>query len=168
MDQMKDFFTRSKWSKVDLFAAVAATGFLIWAVSPKLFPASQFIQLHEVRFGDSGVGETIPQHADRTVYQHTGRAYYEVDVLSANTGFRECYAKRHVPYAVNKRAVLPDRPEITGKSLKWWAYSDDGECQRWKSHAGRFYVKTRHCWKRFWWARTSCNPWHISKPFEVS
>ena len=48
---MKDLFTRSKWSKVDLFAAVAATGFLIWAVSPKLFPASQFIQLHEVRLG---------------------------------------------------------------------------------------------------------------------
>lgn len=163
---VKEYVTRSTWSHVDILMAGLAVIIVLWANTPSYFPASQFIDLHLVEVEDGYIDQPIPLEAENTIHMATENAFYEVDVIDADTGIRACFARRTVPYGSSETVVLGVR-RLIEKTLRWWAYSDDGECQRWQPWPGEFYVKTRHCWNRYWWSRTACSDWLDSNVFTL-
>lgn len=158
---MKSFLFRARWSPADRIAALAVVMVAVWSSTSMLFPARIWIQIDRVHVADTVAGVDPAIEVDRVLYRSTDYGRYEVVVRDATNHQSECVAKRAVPYTATANGP------IFGKTLKWWAYSEDGECAQWPVPQGHYYSETRHCWRAFWWARESCNPWFRSNVFTV-
>lgn len=164
---VKDFIRRNRFDQIDfamaLFAAIGA----LWWASAFIWPASEFTQIYSVEVADTKAGQDPVTVIKRGIYQSTDRARYEVDIVSVDDGVRVCFAARSVPYETSD---ADDGQGALVRSLSWWAYSADRECEKWITGAapGRYFVRSRHCWRRHWWAREACNPWHKSLPFKLT
>lgn len=160
---MKDFLTRSRWSNWDRVMLALSGLVLLWALTPYVWPASSWIEVIDVRVADTVAGEDPEVEVHRVVYRSTDHGRYVVAVRHAETHQLECVAARAVPY--NSRV---GGDPIIGKTLKWWAYAEDGECLRWPVPPGVYYMTTKHCWRRFWWTREACNERNFSNVFRVA
>lgn len=158
-----EFWTRPEWDRRDWFATVILLGVFIWWISPVLFPTSQAYRLESVRIDDSVQGEQIGLVAVRQVRKDTFLKY-QVDVREVETNLPMCFAERWRLYEKPAGGGV-----VLSKTLEWWAWSEDGDCVKWIPQAapGSYIARTRHCWKRFAWARLVCNPWTPSNIFQI-
>lgn len=138
---MRDFLTRPRWRIADYAALIASVLLSLWLASPYLFPASGWIELHRIEVSDAVSGEMIPVSVSRTLHRGTEFGRYEVAVYDYPSRRPVCHARRAVPYRADA-TISPD----TLVALKWWAYSEDGECERWTPEPGQYFMTTRHCW----------------------
>lgn len=160
---MRDFFSRPYWSVYDYVALGAFCFATFWVATPYIFPANQWIDLQKVEIADGTEGVAPDIRVTRLLFLGTSLGRYTVNIRDAVTHLPICSANRRPKYTDE-----PVAPLIEGKDIKWWAYSADGECERWAVGPGTYYAETRHCWKRFWWVREACNPWTVSNIFTIT
>lgn len=160
---MREFVYRVSWGASD-FAALAFTVLAaVWYASAWFYPASDWIEIKEITVSDARVGYPILMTVDRELYRGTDHGRYTVEVRSYPSKKSVCIAQRKVPYV---EGTLLDKAEPV--TLKWWAYSNDGQCERWTPKPGQYFVTTQHCWRGAWWAREACNKVTTSNVFTIT